>query len=111
LKVVKTVEDVRSGAGERPQREELIKAARRRQIDAILVWRLDRWGRSLFDLIARSSLTICQTQNPTQTMMKLETTCQGPDHAGFIGIENSPKTAAPLTFGENIKRLQPSSVM
>jgi putative DNA-invertase from lambdoid prophage Rac len=40
-----------SGAGERPQREELIKAARRRQIDAILVWRPDRWGRSLLDLI------------------------------------------------------------
>jgi DNA invertase Pin-like site-specific DNA recombinase len=50
-KVVKTVEDVGSGASERPQREELIKAARRRQIDAILVWRLDRWGRSLLDLI------------------------------------------------------------
>jgi putative DNA-invertase from lambdoid prophage Rac len=50
-KVIKTVEDVGSGAGERPQREELIKAARRRQIDAILVWRLDRWGRSLLDLI------------------------------------------------------------
>lgn len=32
-KVVKTVEDAGSGAGERPQREELIKAARRRQID------------------------------------------------------------------------------
>ena len=41
-KVVKAVEDVGSGASERPQREELIKAARRRQIDAILVWRLDR---------------------------------------------------------------------
>ena len=43
-KVVKTVEDVGSGAGERPQREELIKAARRRQIDAILVWRLGSLG-------------------------------------------------------------------
>ncbi len=50
-KVVKAVEDVGSGASERPQREELINAARRRQIDAILVWRLDRWGRSLLDLI------------------------------------------------------------
>ena len=49
--MVKTVEDVGSESGERPQREELIKAARRRQIDAILVWRLDRWGRSLLDLI------------------------------------------------------------
>jgi len=45
------VEDVGSGASERPQREELIKAARRRQIDAILVWRLNRWRRSLLDLI------------------------------------------------------------
>jgi putative DNA-invertase from lambdoid prophage Rac len=50
-KVVRGVEDVGSGASERPQREELIKAARRRQIDAILVWRLDHWGRSLLDLI------------------------------------------------------------
>lgn len=50
-KVVKAVEDVGSGASERPQREELIKAARRRQIDAILVWRLNRWRRSLLDLI------------------------------------------------------------
>ena len=49
--MVKTVEDMGSGTRERPQREELIKAARRRQIDAILVWRLDRWGRSLLDLI------------------------------------------------------------
>jgi DNA invertase Pin-like site-specific DNA recombinase len=28
-----------------------MQAARRREIDAILVWRLDRWGRSLADLI------------------------------------------------------------
>lgn len=28
------------------------RAARRREIDAILVWRLDRWGRSLADLVS-----------------------------------------------------------
>ena len=28
-----------------------MKAARKREIDAILVWRLDRWGRSLADLV------------------------------------------------------------
>jgi DNA invertase Pin-like site-specific DNA recombinase len=28
-----------------------MRAARRREIDAIVVWRLDRWGRSLVDLI------------------------------------------------------------
>ena len=32
-------------------RENLIRAARRRELDLILVWRLDRWGRSLVDLV------------------------------------------------------------
>jgi len=41
-----------SGAKTRPKREELLRAARRREVDAIVVWRLDRWGRSLLDLIA-----------------------------------------------------------
>ena len=45
------IEDVGSGASTRPGREELMRAARRREIDAVLVWRLDRWGRSLVDLI------------------------------------------------------------
>jgi DNA invertase Pin-like site-specific DNA recombinase len=48
---VRVVEEVASGAMVRPQRDALIKAATRREIDAILVWRLDRWGRSLPDLI------------------------------------------------------------
>ena len=34
-----------------PQREKLIEAARRREIDLVLVWRLDRWVRSLVDLV------------------------------------------------------------
>jgi putative DNA-invertase from lambdoid prophage Rac len=46
------VQDVGSGATLRPKREELLKAARRREIDRIVVWRLDRWGRSLLDLVA-----------------------------------------------------------
>ncbi len=29
-----------------------MRAARRREIDAIVVWRLDRWGRSLADLVS-----------------------------------------------------------
>jgi putative DNA-invertase from lambdoid prophage Rac len=49
--VTAIVEDVGSGVKERPKREELIKMAKRREIDVILVWRLDRWGRSLLDLI------------------------------------------------------------
>src|SRR4051794_25739310 len=49
--VVMTVEDIGSGVRERPRREDLLRAARRREIDLILVWRLDRWGRSLVDLV------------------------------------------------------------
>jgi putative DNA-invertase from lambdoid prophage Rac len=49
--IVTMVEDVGSGASERRRREELMRAARRRDIDAIVVWRLDRWGRSLADLV------------------------------------------------------------
>jgi putative DNA-invertase from lambdoid prophage Rac len=45
------IKEIGSGALQRPKREELRAAARRRELDAILVWRLDRWGRSLPDLI------------------------------------------------------------
>ena len=47
-----TIEEVGSGVKTRSCREELLRAARRREIDVIVVWRLDRWGRSLVDLIA-----------------------------------------------------------
>ena len=50
--IVTTVTEVGSGVSERRQREQLMRAARRREIDAIVVWRLDRWGRSLVDLIS-----------------------------------------------------------
>ena len=50
--LAREVQDVGSGAKERPQRESLLKAARRREVDAVIVWRLDRWGRSLADLVA-----------------------------------------------------------
>ncbi len=45
------VREVGSGAVERELREKLMAAARRREIDVVLVWRLDRWGRSLPDLV------------------------------------------------------------
>jgi putative DNA-invertase from lambdoid prophage Rac len=50
--VATEVKEVCSGAKAIPQREEILKAARRRELDAIVVWRFDRWGRSLLDLIA-----------------------------------------------------------
>jgi putative DNA-invertase from lambdoid prophage Rac len=45
------IKEVGSGAAERELREKLIAAARRREVDVVLVWRLDRWGRSLVDLV------------------------------------------------------------
>ena len=46
------IKEVGSGAAQRRMREQLIAAARRREIDVVLVWRLDRWGRSVADLLA-----------------------------------------------------------
>jgi DNA invertase Pin-like site-specific DNA recombinase len=46
------VREVNSGAAKREARAKLLEAARRREIDVVLVWRLDRWGRSVTDLLA-----------------------------------------------------------
>jgi putative DNA-invertase from lambdoid prophage Rac len=45
------IEDIGSEAAARPRRAELMKLARRRALDVILVCRLDRWGDSLRDLV------------------------------------------------------------
>jgi DNA invertase Pin-like site-specific DNA recombinase len=49
--IVTEVKDVGSGALFRAKRDAVLQAARRRDLDAVLVWRLDRWGRSLADLV------------------------------------------------------------
>ena len=46
------IKEVCSGAQQRKLRAALIAAARRREIDVVLVWRLDRWGRSVADLVS-----------------------------------------------------------
>jgi DNA invertase Pin-like site-specific DNA recombinase len=46
------VREVNSGVAKREAREKILEAARRREIDVVLVWRLDRWGRSVSDLLA-----------------------------------------------------------
>jgi len=50
--IVAQIKEVGSGASQRELRETLIAAARRREIDVVLVWRLDRWGRSVADLVS-----------------------------------------------------------
>ena len=46
------VKQIGSGVPQRVSRERLPEAARRREMDAVLVWRPDRWGRSVTDLLA-----------------------------------------------------------
>jgi putative DNA-invertase from lambdoid prophage Rac len=43
------IKEVGSGATERELCQKLLDSARRREVDAVLGWRLDRWGRSLVD--------------------------------------------------------------
>jgi DNA invertase Pin-like site-specific DNA recombinase len=51
-KIELEVQDIASGVSDRKQREQLMQAARRREIDTVVVWKLDRWGRSLHDLVS-----------------------------------------------------------
>lgn len=50
--VAMQVKEIGPGASQRELREKVVEAARRREIDVVLVWRLDRWGRSVTDLLA-----------------------------------------------------------
>jgi DNA invertase Pin-like site-specific DNA recombinase len=50
--VAMQVNEVGSGVAHREARERLMEAARRREVDVVMVWRLDRWGRSVTDLLA-----------------------------------------------------------
>jgi putative DNA-invertase from lambdoid prophage Rac len=46
------IKEVGSGAAQRELRQALLAVARRREVDVVLVWRLDRWGRSVADLVS-----------------------------------------------------------
>src|SRR5271156_2023491 len=50
--IVAQIKEVGSGAAQRELRATLIAAARRREINVVLVCRLDRWGRSVPDLVS-----------------------------------------------------------
>jgi putative DNA-invertase from lambdoid prophage Rac len=50
--IAMAVKEIASGGSTRPERESILKAARLGKIDAVLVWKVDRWGRSLSDLVA-----------------------------------------------------------
>jgi len=71
------VKEVGSGAAQWEAREKLLEAARRREIDGVLVWRLDRWGRSVTALLA---------------------TLQEPEHlsVGFVSLTEALDLTTPM---------------
>jgi putative DNA-invertase from lambdoid prophage Rac len=85
--VVITVEDVGSGVRDRSRREDLMRAARRRELDLILVWRLDRWGRSLVDLVTTlQELTALQVGFVSLSEALDLTTPSGRALAGLLAV-------------------------
>lgn len=50
--LVHTESETASGVKKRPSRDVIIKLARQRKIDVVIVWKLDRWGRSVSDVTA-----------------------------------------------------------
>ena len=74
------VREVGSGAAKREVREKLLEAARRREIDVVLVWRLDRWGRSVTDLLATPSGT-----GASRSGLRVADRGAGPDDARGSG--------------------------
>jgi DNA invertase Pin-like site-specific DNA recombinase len=74
------VKEVGSGASQRQLREKLLDAARRREIDVVLVGRLDRWGRSVADLLAT-----LQELGAPRRRLRLTDRGAGPDDTGRTG--------------------------
>ncbi len=85
--IVLEITDVASGATSRPRREELLKAPRRREIDVIVVWRLDRWGRSVADLVTNlNELQSLEVGFVSLTEALAMTTPSGRALAGMLAV-------------------------
>ena len=85
--IVASVKDINGGTKQRPKREELIQMARRRKLDVIVVWRLDRWGRSLSDLTqSLEELRALKVDFVSVTEGLDFTTPMGRAMAGMLGI-------------------------
>ena len=51
-KVTHELDEIGPGAKQRPQRAKLMHLCRKREVDLVLVWKLDRWGRSVSDVVS-----------------------------------------------------------
>ncbi len=86
--VIDAVEEIASGAKDsRPRRQALLKAAKQRKLDVILVWKLDRWRRSLVDLMTTlHELTALDVGFVSLTEALDLTTPAGRAFAGFLAV-------------------------
>ena len=85
--IAQEVKEVGSGAKTRLRREELLQSARRRGIDVVIVWRLDRWGRSVADLVTtRQELTDLGVGFVSLTEALDLTTPSGRAMAGMLAV-------------------------
>lgn len=85
--VAMEVKDVGSGTSEREARQDLLDAAMRRDVDVIVVWKLDRWGRSMIDLMSTlRDLTEVGVGFVSMTEALDLTTSSGRALAGMLGV-------------------------
>ena len=85
--VAEECKEVGSGAVARAMRQRLIDSARRRDIDVVLVWRLDRWGRSVADLVSTlQELTALGVGFVSVTEALDLTTPEGRAMAGLLSV-------------------------
>ncbi len=85
--VVEECKEVGSGAVARAMRQQLIDSAKRRDIDVVLVWRLDRWGRSVADLVSTlQELTALGVGFVSMTEVLDLTTPAGRAMAGLLSV-------------------------
>lgn len=86
--VVEALEEIASGAKDnRPKRQEVLKAVKQRKLDVIIVWKLDRWGRSLVDLMSSlQELTTIGVGFVSLTEALDLTTPAGRAFAGFLAV-------------------------
>jgi DNA invertase Pin-like site-specific DNA recombinase len=67
--------------------EEIASGAKQRKLDVVLVWKLDRWGRSLVDLMTTlQELTILGVGFVSLTEVLNLTTPAGRAFAGFLAV-------------------------
>ena len=105
--IIDTVAEIASDAKDRrPKRQALLTAARQRQLDIILVWKLDQWGRSLVDLMTTlHELTTLGVGFVSLTEALDLTTPAGRAFAGFLAVFAEFERAL---IRERIKRALPT---